>query len=1043
MNRMRPMLLSTALALALAGLLLIHAQAQAAHGLARDEGSSTAAVAELCVNPGGTAGCYDSIQAAVNAASAGSTIRVAAGTYYEAIVVSKSLTLEGGWNAELSERDWDTYVTTVDAERAGPVFWINAAVTPTIEGFVITGGDDSTGLGWGGGVKFYRPGAVDPAGLVTIRHNVITDNIACAAPTCQGFGGGIMIHRGRVVIESNTIVSNVARLAEGGSGRGGGVSIHTSDATLTGNAILSNTAVLSTTGFSDGKGGGVEAQYARDLVLVGNEIRGNVAAVKGTGYGGGVYATYDLFDNRILSNTASISGTGYGGGVCAYQVGRFEDNLVQGNVASSRGDGSGGGIFAQYLRQAVHNTILNNSASRGGGVYYREYHGDQVLRDNLIARNQATGDDFDTLDGGGGIASAADWVEITGNRILSNTAQSNDGTGGGVQIKLGTRYILQDNTIAGNSSAGGGGIAVYTATGSIKTNTIFNNRAVLGGGMYVWGAASPELDRNVVMSNTAAGFFAAGGGMLLNPDAGTAITVTNHFIGQNAAGPNGTGGGLVCMRGDCVLVNNTVVDNDRGSFKEGVVLGNGSHTVYNNIIAGHSVGVSLSGGSVDLDYNDYFDNGTATDGVTWGAHHRTDDPQFKDRAAGDYHLALSSPVADRGATGRSPDHDIDGDARPRGTAADIGADETYPLDVYVSESNGSDLIGAGTQTNPYATVSKGLGEVGGGGSVHVARGEYGERITVTKSVDLLGGYHEGTWSRDIPAHVTTLDAQGSGTVVVIYGPGVHATVDGFTITGGEASLYGSGGGIVVFDDATASIRHNRIHANHAQNGGAGLVVWGIESGPSVVEANEIFDNVAEGEFPPTPLMTNAPLSPQQGPEAGGGVLVAGGQSRVVNNLIYGNSAAAGGDGIAVVAWEEAVVVLHNTLVDNGGSQGTGILAVGSPVRIENNLIVGHATGISGTASVDWGYNGFFDNQMAYGAGLSGGAHDAYADPSFVDRAAGNYHITLGSLMAGAGDTAGVTTDVDGESRPAPPGSRPDIGADEVDQYRTWLPFLRR
>lgn len=55
-----------------------------------------------------------------------------------------------------------------------------------------------------------------------------------------------------------------------------------------------------------------------------------------------------------------------------------------------------------------------------------------------------------------------------------------------------------------------------------------------------------------------------------------------------------------------------------------------------------------------------------------------------------------------------------------------------------------------------------------------------------------------------------------------------------------------------------------------------------------------------------------------------------------------------------------------------------------------------------------------------------------ADPSFVSPATLNYHITATSPARAAGTTAGAPVlDIDGDARPNPTGTNPDIGSDEV------------
>jgi nitrous oxidase accessory protein NosD len=52
-----------------------------------------AAGTTLCVHPGGSKSCFNSIQAAVTAAEPGDTVRVWPGKYHESVTISKSLSL--------------------------------------------------------------------------------------------------------------------------------------------------------------------------------------------------------------------------------------------------------------------------------------------------------------------------------------------------------------------------------------------------------------------------------------------------------------------------------------------------------------------------------------------------------------------------------------------------------------------------------------------------------------------------------------------------------------------------------------------------------------------------------------------------------------------------------------------------------------------------------------------------------------------------------------------------------------------------------------
>jgi hypothetical protein len=207
-----------------------------------------------------------------------------------------------------------------------------------------------------------------------------------------------------------------------------------------------------------------------------------------------------------------------------------------------------------------------------------------------------------------------------------------------------------------------------------------------------------------------------------------------------------------------------------------------------------------------------------------------------------------------------------------------------------------------------------------------------------------------------------------------------------------------------------------------------------------------------------------------------------------NNVIAGNRASAGGDGIDLVGASGqpvAATLLHNTIADNGapgglarrslapaaenalflGSEsvapagpalaevrlladarvmsadGSGVMAQGkaqgilvepyATLNAVNTILSGHTLGISVThpasSTVGADYTLWWDNTTDYASGVAH-SNDLSGNPAFVGPAAWDYHIGSGSAAIDQGTGAGVTSDLDGDSRPQ--GSGYDIGADE-------------
>jgi len=313
---------------------------------------------ELRVCPSGCT--YSSVQAAVDAASEGDVIKVAAGTYTgvsaregitQAVYLDKAVTIQGGYTTS----NWTTpnpkvNITTLDAQGQGRVFYISVDGILTIAGLHITGGNAANQNHAEAGGGIYAQIQVQIAPLdSTIADNTIYSNTAYN-------GGGVYLDQGApFVLSGNTIVSNTAERA------GGGMAAHGVGITLINNAFAGNSAQF---------GGGLDVEYS-DAVLQGNTFRANSAAEAG----GGVY----VFNSAAKFDTSSVvSNTAQRGGGLAIFGWYYHDPIpwpwrdsvwVNTLVADNQASLEGTGIYVSGAPLHLwHTTLARNSGGAGSGV---------------------------------------------------------------------------------------------------------------------------------------------------------------------------------------------------------------------------------------------------------------------------------------------------------------------------------------------------------------------------------------------------------------------------------------------------------------------------------------------------------------------------------------------------------------------------------------------------------------------------------------------------------------------------------------------------
>ena len=214
---------------------------------------------------------FATIQGAINAATRGAVVQVAAGTYHENLVWSgKDFTLTGSGAA----------TTIVDGgHNASVLHASNLSAASSVSGFTFQNGEATTPIDW------------------TV------------------WGGGLLLENAPITLSNNRIVNNHA-------GGGGGLSLFSSDATIVNNTISNNVA--------DFEGGGIDVQQSSP-VLTRDVVSYNASG----GDGGGIWSFSNTTAGPVVIDSLVNGNTGQHGSGAGITVWNSHLSLVNTTVTEN------------------------------------------------------------------------------------------------------------------------------------------------------------------------------------------------------------------------------------------------------------------------------------------------------------------------------------------------------------------------------------------------------------------------------------------------------------------------------------------------------------------------------------------------------------------------------------------------------------------------------------------------------------------------------------------------------------------------------------
>ncbi len=425
------------------------------------------------------------LQAALDIATDGDQIWVVEGTYNPTVPAGREATFQlisgvaiyGGFigtETSLSERDWETNVTTLSGDIGSEgddtdnsyhvVTGSGTDATAILDGFTITAGNANgaltSGFDIGGGMY-------NESGSPSLTNVDFTNNFAQS-------GGGMYNYL------SNPTLTNVSFVGNNANFGGGMYNVQS-------NPNLSN--VSFTNNLSQGDGGGMY-NISSNPSLSFVELSSNNAAA----WGGGMY---NRSSDPVMIQVAFDSNEAkYGGGVSNTHSSPMLDYATFNLNTAIVG---GGMLNTGTSNASVSNTTFsdNFASDMGGGMYNS---GNIPLLFNVTFSGNIA------VNSGGGLINVSDSHPILNNVLFSgNSATAAFGSGGGI-LNSESDATLTNVTFSSNSAYYGGGIVNDRSNLTLTNATFTYNAADVGGGVFNFGVvgypAHLTITNSILWGNT-------------------------------------------------------------------------------------------------------------------------------------------------------------------------------------------------------------------------------------------------------------------------------------------------------------------------------------------------------------------------------------------------------------------------------------------------------------------------------------------------------------------------------------------------------------